>query len=65
MFVIPEYIMKHPVFQMTVVVKIKHFMFSNIFRQSFRLCDNVEKNIIGAGQPTDDSMAHAHYTLDT
>jgi len=57
--------MKHPVFQMTVVVKIKHFMFSNIFRQSFRLCDNVEKNIIGAGQPTDDSMAHAHYTLDT
>jgi hypothetical protein len=52
-------------FHRKVVDKIKthfalHFFF---FRKSYRLCDNVEK-YFGAGQATDDNMAHAHYVLD-
>jgi len=34
------------------------------FRQSRRLCDNVEK-YCRAGQDTDDNMAHAHCMLVT
>ena len=42
-----------------------HFVFSNFFfpRKSCRLWDNVEK-YCRSGQATDDTMAHAHCTLD-
>jgi len=40
-----------------------HFAFSNFFRKSRLLWDNVEKYCI-PGQATDDSMAHAHCKLD-
>jgi len=54
-------------FQTKVVYKIKtHILCSVTFfsRKSCRLWDNVEK-YGGAGQPTDDNMAHAHCMLDT
>ena len=38
----------------------KHFMFSNFFRKSCRLCDNVE-NFCRAEQATDDNMVHEHF----
>jgi hypothetical protein len=41
-----------------------HFVFSNFFRKSCRLWDNVEKYGT-AGQGTDGNMAHAHCVLDT
>ena len=41
-----------------------HFTFSNLFRQSCRLWDNVEK-YWRAGQATDDNMAHGHFMPDT
>jgi hypothetical protein len=40
-----------------------HFMFSDFFRKSCRLWDNVEK-YCRAGQATQDNMAHAHCILD-
>jgi len=41
-----------------------YFIFNNIFRQSYRLWDNVGKYYT-AGQVTDDNTAHAHCMLDT
>jgi len=41
-----------------------HLVFSNFFRKSCLLCENVEK-YCRAGQATDDIMAHAHFVLDT
>jgi len=39
-----QFFLVREIFQMTVVVTIRtHFVFSNIFRQSFLLCDNMEK----------------------
>ena len=53
-------------FQKTFVEKIKtHILYSvEVFRNSCRLWDNVEK-YRRAEQSTDDSMAHAHCVLDT
>jgi len=39
-------------------------MFSNIFRQSYLLWDNAEKQS-RAGEATDENMAHAHVTTIT
>jgi hypothetical protein len=41
-----------------------YFIFNNVFRQSCRLWDNVEKYYT-AGQVTDDNKAHAYCMLDT
>jgi hypothetical protein len=41
-----------------------HFVFSNFFRKSCGLRDNVEKYCT-ARQVTDDSMAHAYRMMDT
>jgi len=41
----------------------QHFTFNNFFfRKFYLLCDNVEK-YCGAGQATDDDMAHVHCVL--
>jgi len=52
--------------QTKIVEKIKTHVLCSIifFFKSCRLWDRVEK-YCKAGQTTDDSMAHAHYTLDT
>jgi len=52
-------------FQTEAVEKIKtHFLISIYFlRKSCRLCDNEEK-YGGAGQASDNNMAHAHCMLD-
>ena len=49
-----------------VVENIKTHIFCSmtLFRKSCRLLDNVEK-YRGAGQATDENMAHAHCMLDT
>jgi len=51
--------------QTKVVEKIKTHILCSVFvfRKSCRLWDNVEK-YFGAGQATDDNMAHAHCMLD-
>jgi hypothetical protein len=41
-----------------------HFVFSDFFRKSCRLCDNVEK-YCRAGQATDDNMAHRRCMMGT
>jgi hypothetical protein len=54
-------------FQANVAEKIKTlFTLNNFFppRKSYRLWDNVEK-FCGARQATDDTIAHAHFTLST
>jgi hypothetical protein len=56
---------KEKCFKLQLWRRSKHFFFSiNVFWKSCRLWDNVEK-YRGAGQATDDSMAHAHCMLDT
>ena len=41
-----------------------HFVFSNIFRKTCRLLDDVEK-YCKLRQAADDNMAHAHFILET
>jgi len=40
-----------------------HFIFSDFFKKSYHLWDNVEK-YYRARQATDDHMAHVHCVLD-
>ena len=44
--------------------QITHFIFNNVFRKSYRLCDNVEK-YCRTWQATDDNIAFAHCMLHT
>jgi len=54
-------------FQTEIVEKSKAHILCSVtlyfFRKSYLLWDNVEK-CCGAGQTTDDNMAHAHCMLD-
>jgi len=62
-----QFFLEREMFQTKVVQKIKtHNLFSILFfpRKTFRFWGNVEK-CCRAGQPTDDSMAHAHCMLYT
>jgi hypothetical protein len=53
-------------FPTKVVEKIKtHFVFSNVFLKIVPFMRKREKKYCGAGQVTDENMAHAHCMLDT
>jgi hypothetical protein len=42
----------------------KHFILNNFFSKIVPFVRECGKNIVRAGQVTDDNMAHAHYKLD-
>jgi len=61
-----QFFLEWEMFQIKIVEEIKtHFHVQFFFsRKSCRLWDNVEEYST-AGEATDDSLAHAHFTLDT